>query len=126
MVRPSHFEIQAQEPERAIAFYRHVFDWRFDPFGPPGEYWLITTGDEGPGINGGLMPRRGPPPSGGEPVTAAVLACTVEDIDSFTDRVEKAGGALEVAKMEIPGAGWVAYLKDTEGNLVGLWEKSAS
>ena len=125
MPRPSHFELQAQEPERAIAFYRDLFGWNFEPFGPPGAYWLIKTGDEEPGIDGGLMPRRGPAPSGDEPMTAAVLACTIDDVDSYVKRAVAAGGAIAVPKQEIEGAGSVAYVKDTEGNVVGLWQRSA-
>ncbi len=58
MPRPVHFEIHADDPERAAAFYRSVFDWEIEKWEGPREYWLVTTGPEGtPGINGGLMKR---------------------------------------------------------------------
>ena len=44
MPRPIHFEIPADQPERASAFYRDVFGWQFRKWDGPMPYWLITTG----------------------------------------------------------------------------------
>jgi predicted enzyme related to lactoylglutathione lyase len=57
-MRPVHFEIHATDPERAVAFYGRVFGWKFERWGEI-PYWLITTGDTNPGIDGGLVPRQG-------------------------------------------------------------------
>ena len=70
MNRVVHFEIQAENPERAASFYREVFGWQIDEWLIPkvkikdeNRYWQVTTGSEAePGINGGLVFRRGPPP----------------------------------------------------------------
>src|SRR6185503_13756040 len=60
MGRVVHFDIQTSNPQATIAFYSGLFGWEFQPFGPPDFYWLITTGPEGtPGINGGMVRRRG-------------------------------------------------------------------
>ena len=60
MARVIHFEIQADNPERAIGFYKGLFGWEFAQWNGPQAYWLIKTGpDSQPGINGGLLPRRG-------------------------------------------------------------------
>lgn len=60
MPRVIHFEIHAGEPARAISFYEKVFGWTFQKWEGPMEYWLVITGpDDQPGINGGLLPRRG-------------------------------------------------------------------
>ena len=77
MPRPIHFEIQAENPERAISFYQSLFGWTFSQWGQE-KYWLITTGDKAqPGIDGGLLPR---PVPGGPAEMAAVNAfvCTVD------------------------------------------------
>jgi predicted enzyme related to lactoylglutathione lyase len=58
MPRPVHFEIHASEPQRLIDFYSEVFGWRFERWGEV-PYWVISTGDEDMGINGGLTPRAG-------------------------------------------------------------------
>ncbi len=73
MNRVVHFEIQAEDPQRAASFYREVFGWQIDEWLIPGveikdenRYWQVVTGLETePGINGGLVFRRGPGSSGG-------------------------------------------------------------
>lgn len=120
MARVVHFEVHAAEPQRAIRFYESVFGWKFSKM--PGEgmaYWLISTG-EGDGINGGLLPRQGPPPSDGQPVNAYACTLSVEDIDASMKAGVEAGGVVALPRMTIPGIGYVGYLKDTEGNIFGL------
>ena len=89
MNRIIHFEIHAGDPERAAKFYRDVFGWEIHEYVIPGvemidenRYWLVTTGPETePGINGGLMFRRGPAPVEGQPVNAFVCTIGVADLD---------------------------------------------
>jgi hypothetical protein len=121
--RPIHFEIHAQDPERAMAFYRTLFGWRFERWGEV-EYWVALTGDSVPGINGGLLPRRGPPPADGVAVNAWVCTVEVEDLDACLAKAEKAGGRLAAPKMAIGEMGWVAYVKDTEGNILGMMQNA--
>src|SRR2546423_11695103 len=60
MARVIHFEIQAENPDRAISFYENLFGWEFTKWDGPQPYWLVKTGPEGqPGINGGGEPPRG-------------------------------------------------------------------
>jgi predicted enzyme related to lactoylglutathione lyase len=122
MPRVVHFEIHASDPERAIGFYRRVFDWRFKPWSGA-EYWMIETGEDGPGINGGLVRRRGPPPIARQPVGAYVCTIDVEAIDTYIERAVTAGGAVVVPKMAVPGIGWIAYANDSEGNIFGLLQR---
>ena len=80
MSRLTWFEIHAADPARAMRFYGGLFDWTFDGFGD--DYWLIRTGDPAkPGIDGGLMPRRGPTPAPGQPVNAYTCVVSVGDLD---------------------------------------------
>ena len=58
MARVVHFEIPADQPERAIEFYSKIFGWQFQKWDGPMPYWMINTG-EGPGINGGWVTRGG-------------------------------------------------------------------
>ena len=61
MPRVVHFEVPADEPERAAGFYREVFGWQAQRWEGPQEYWLLTTGpDDVAGINGGIMRRQEP------------------------------------------------------------------
>ena len=60
MPKVIHFEIHAGDPKRAMTFYKAVFGWEFTAWDGPEDYWVIRTGpkDE-PGIDGGLIRRRG-------------------------------------------------------------------
>ena len=126
MPRPIHFEIQAENPERAIKFYRELFGWEFNQWGRQ-PYWLIKTGEKGtPGIDGGLMPRRGPGPAGHAAVNAFVCTVDVANCDAMAKRVAELGGAIAMPKMPIPTVGWLAYAKDTEGNIFGMMQMDAN
>lgn len=126
MNRVVHFEIHAENPERAAKFYRDLFGWKIEQWGQ-NPYWMIITGEESkdtpgkwPGINGGLVPRRGPAPTDGAAVNA--YACTVEvvSVDAMIQQAVAAGGKIALPKMAVPGVGWLVYLKDTEGNIFGM------
>jgi predicted enzyme related to lactoylglutathione lyase len=124
MGRVIHFEIHAADPERAVRFYRALLGWQMVKWDGPEEYWLITTGPkEQPGINGGMVRRRGPAPVEGQAVNAFVCTVEVENLQETLSKVETAGGVLAVATMPIAGVGWLAFIKDTEGNLLGLMQR---
>ena len=126
MPRPIHFEIHAEDPQRAISFYTALFGWKFEQWaGKP--YWLVMTGDQTtPGIDGGLLPRRGPGPADMAAVSAFVCTIDVPDVDASSKRVTELGGAIALPKMPIPTVGWLAYGKDTEGNLFGMMTMDAN
>ena len=114
--------------ERAVRFYSDLFHWTFTKWAGPADYWLIETGpSDQPGINGGLLPRRGPSPSpapvGGEPVIGFVGTIDVESVDATVARGTSLGGTVGLPKMPIPGVGWLAYLKDPEGNVFGVMQR---
>lgn len=122
MPRPVHFEIHAEDQDRAQRFYEAMFGWTFQAWGDSG-YRMIDTGAEGIGINGGLMRRQGPSPAGGEPVASWVCTVDVDDVDAYLARAEASGGSVALPKMAIPGVGWLAYVKDTEGNILGMMQE---
>lgn len=120
MPRPIHFEIHADDMDRAQRFYETMFGWRFA--GVEGStYRLIQTG-AGPGIDGGMMQRRGPPPQGGEPLNSWVCTLDVDDLEASLTGAQANGGALALPRMAIPGVGWLAYVKDSEGNILGMMQ----
>jgi predicted enzyme related to lactoylglutathione lyase len=127
MSRPIHFEIHASNPERAIAFYQKAFGWTFQKWEGPMPYWLVATGpDDQPGINGGLVQRQGGEPVNGQAVNAYVCTVGVESIDASMSAVEANGGTVAVPRMAVPGVGWLAYYKDTEGNIFGMMQADPS
>ena len=125
MSRVIHFEIHAGDPDRAIKFYKNLFDWTFQKWEGPMEYWLVTTGpDDQPGINGGLLRRQGE--IDGHAVIAYVCTFDVVDIDASLKTAEANGAQVAVPKMPIPGMGWLVYCKDTEGNIFGMMQGDPS
>ena len=125
MARVVHFEIHADEPERAADFYRRVFQWEITKWAGPIEYWLVKTGpSEQPGINGGIMKRPVPAGSGG--MTSYVCTIDVASVDESVKKATEAGGSVALPKQAIPGVGWLAYCKDTEGNVFGMMQQEAS
>lgn len=115
--RPVHFEIPAKEPEKLAKFYTDVFGWQFMKAPIPGmDYWLCKTGTEGAGINGAIMPRQNPEHNLTNYINVANLDATVE-------KATKAGAKVALAKMPVPGVGFVACLIDPQGNMCGLWEQ---
>ncbi len=128
MNRVVHFEVHARDMDKMQKFYETVFGWQIQDLGPQmGNYRMVTTGKDElgrawPGINGGMNPRMGPSPVGGEPVNAFVCTIQVEDLDAFIGKVTSAGGSIAVPRMPIPGVGWLAYMKDPEGNIFGMMQ----
>jgi uncharacterized protein len=134
MSRVVHFEIHAADPERAATFYRDVFGWEVREWTIPGvevapehRYWLATTGPDGaPGINGGIIVRRGPPPQPGQAVNAYVCTLDVTSLDESLERAIAAGATLAVPRMPIRGVGWLAYCSDPVGNIFGMMQNDPS
>ncbi|MBS1810816.1 MAG: VOC family protein [Acidobacteria bacterium] len=123
MARVCHFEIHADDPNRAIAFYQTVFGWQFNKWEGPQDYWLIKTGEsDQPGIDGGLLRRMGPAPTDGQAVNAFVCTLITKTIDEDVNQATLNGGTVAVPKMAVPGIGWLAYVKDTEGNILGIMQ----
>lgn len=121
----THFEIPVDDLARAQAFYRDAFGWQFSS--PPGmDYTLVTTTptgeagvpDEPGSINGGMLPRL-------EPVLTPVITVTVEDIDAALEAIERLGGAAVQGRTPVGPIGFAAYAKDSEGNVIGLWQDAA-
>ncbi|MHB8404923.1 MAG: VOC family protein [Gammaproteobacteria bacterium] len=125
MPRVIHFEIHANDPERAMRFYRSVFGWDFIPIkNMPVDYWGIKTGEsEQPGIDGGLMGRL--IPVDGAAVTSFVCTVAVPDPDQYLMKVASSSGQRTGNKLAIRDIGWLAYCKDTEGNLFGMMQADA-
>jgi predicted enzyme related to lactoylglutathione lyase len=125
MPRVVHFEIHADDPQRAVNFYQNVFGWQINKWGGPEDYWLVTTGaDNEPGINGAILQRRGP--INGDAVIAYVCTIDVPDLDEAMAKATSQGGTVALPKMPVPGVGWLAYYKDSEGNIFGMMQTDAA
>jgi predicted enzyme related to lactoylglutathione lyase len=115
-----HFEIPADDVERAQKFYGELFGWKIEKFtGPtPMAYWSITTSAEKGGmglLGGGMMQRMAPQ----QQITIYI---EVPSVDEYVDRVKKLGGQVCFPKTAVPGMGYFAVCLDLEHNGFGLWE----
>ena len=122
MNRVVHFEIQAENPERAMKFYQSVFGWEFKQWGEQ-EYWMVMTAPQDskePGINGGLLPRPAKVPPQQSGTNAYVCTVQVADFDVIAKKIGAAGGIVAMPKYAFPGMAWQGYFVDTEGNTFGL------
>lgn len=119
-MRVIHFEIGADNPERAVKFYTDAFGWKVEKWDSPDkevEYWLVTTGPKDqPGIDGGIFRRPGPAKGN------VINTIDVTSVDDSAKKITELGGKLAVPKMPIPGVGWLAYCEDSEGNVFGIMQ----
>ena len=126
MGRLVHFEIHASQPQALIDFYTELLGWSFSRWGDI-DYWAISTGPkDSPGIDGGLLPRQGGRPEEMAAVNAFVCTAEVKSVDGAVARAVERGGSVAFPKNPVPGIGWLAYVKDPDGNIVGLLEPDES
>ena len=121
-----HFEIPADDIERAKRFYGSIFGWELQDY-PEMDYTTVRTTPvddatqmpvEPGAINGGMFRRAPGAPSG------PVFMIDVESVDDGLKRIEAAGGGVVTQRTEIPGMGAFAYFTDPEGNTLGIWENA--
>ncbi|SNT39559.1 hypothetical protein SAMN05421812_105276 [Asanoa hainanensis] len=124
--RVTHFEIPADNVERAERFYAESFGWNIQDM-PEMSYAMLNTTPSGkdgrptdPGaINGGMMKRSGM-------FTSPVVTIDVDDIDEALATVEQHGGSTKMGRQAVGDMGFTGYFSDTEGNLIGLWQSAKS
>ena len=124
MDKVQHFEIPADDLERAGEFYSKVFGWKIQDSGMEGmDYHMLHTVEvddkympkEAGAINGGMFPRT-------EQKEGPMIVITVEDVEAAVDEVKENGGEIVMDPDKVGDMGIYARIKDTEGNMIGLWE----
>ncbi|HVP94544.1 MAG TPA: VOC family protein [Methanoregulaceae archaeon] len=125
MPKGIHFDIAADDPEKAVTFYHSVFGWQINKFEGPMDYWLVTAGSQSePGIDGGIGKRSDRVATGRS--GHIIITFSVPSVDEYIERIRKAGGNVLMAKAPIPGVGYIAYCTDAEGNEFGILEADPS
>jgi len=117
-----HFEIPSDNVDRSKKFYSDLFGWNIEKVAPEKlpeglEYWAITTTDHNGNnaVAGGMMKRMMPEQQG---ITNYI---DVKSVEEYSSKVEQLGGKVRMAKMAVPGMGYLAVCSDTENNTFGLW-----
>ncbi len=131
MDKVTHFEIPANDKEKAKQFYSSVFGWRINDIpmqmsGGEGSYTTATTVQvdqetmvptEAGAINGAITER-------GAIASAPVITITVDAIEDSIEKITAAGGGVVQGRQEVTGMGYYAYVTDPSGNVIGLWENA--
>jgi hypothetical protein len=112
-----HLAINADNVQRAKAFYETVFGWRFEPWGPPDFYLARTAGED---FTMALQGRRELRP--GARMLGFEATMAVENIGAAAASVEAAGGRIVMPEVYIEGVGRLIYFEDPEGNLAGAMQ----
>ncbi len=122
-----HFEIPADDMNRAINFYRTVFGWENNPI-PGVDYKRLLTKrisekDLNPRpfeVNGAIVERS-------DLFQRPIITISVKDMDATLKKIHEYGGTIKEGKKPLGERGYTAYFLDTEGNTMGLWQmRSAS
>lgn len=112
-----HFEVPAEDMERAKKFWTELLGWSIEGSKEFSDYEMIRTRtvDGSEGIGGGIMKRQ-------HPDQQMVNYFDVDDVEKYTARVTELGGKVVMAKSPVPGMGWFAICLDSENNAFGLWQ----
>lgn len=131
MKKVVHFEIPADNLDRARKFYEETFGWQLSDW--PMEDGSVYVGartvevdeqtfipKELGAINGALVQRD-------EYVKTPQVTVNVPSVDEYINKIIAKGGQVVKPKQAIGDSnmgviGYYAYVSDTEGNLLGLWE----
>lgn len=124
MDKVGHFEVPADDVDRAKKFYSECFDWQMQDI-PEMNYTIIKTVEvddkqipKEPGaINGGLFKRQADMPH-------PQIFINVNDISQSLKTIEEHGGEIIRGKTPVGNMGFVANFKDPEGNILGLWQEN--
>ena len=112
-----HFEINADDVQRAKAFYEKVFKWKIQSWPGNPDYNLIEAGEESEtGINGGLQKRE-------DSADQIFNYISVSSVDDTKNQIEENGGTIESPRISVPGVGHFYMFKDPEGNKLGIMEE---
>ena len=112
-----HVEYPAKDVERAAQFWSGVGGWTIEDAGVPGvDYRMFQEGDQGGAVY--------PPPDGSD-MQGPIVYYGSEDIDADIAKVRELGGEAD-DKQPIPGVGWFARCKDTEGSPFSFFQSDES
>jgi predicted enzyme related to lactoylglutathione lyase len=115
-----HVELNTADPEKAKAFYSKLFQWQLEdvpnPAVPDGSYTVIKVGT---GTGGGMMKQVPGGPSGW------LAYVEVDDIQAATAKAKSLGGKVMKDVTEVMGMGWLSFIQDPTGAVLGLWKSKS-
>jgi uncharacterized protein len=118
--KTSWFDLLVNDPINARSFYEGLFNWKFLLMNesPVSDYWVIQAGEE---LIGGIRQTSAGPSGHSTPI----LYFTVDDLDSYSNRVKELGGKLIGEPVDLgKDRGSYQWFRDREQNVVALWAPS--
>jgi predicted enzyme related to lactoylglutathione lyase len=106
-----HFEIGVRDQAKAGEFYSRLFDWKIED--KQGKLMLRTGDDVGGHLN----------TLGHEPHHYTLFYVMVEDVAASVAKCEQLGGSKIVGPVKLEPNNAFAWVKDPEGNVIGLYEE---
>lgn len=111
-----HFEIPADDPEKARAFYAQLFGWSIVPAPGKDDYLFIRTSQTHPAaVSGGILKRL-------DPKHGVTVYFAVESVEATVTKIEALGGEVVQPRTAVPKMGWTAVARDPQGNPLGLFQ----
>lgn len=115
-----HVELNTPDPKKAKAFYAKLFQWQMEELPnsavPDGSYTMVKVGE---GTGGGIMQQIPGGPSGW------LAYVEVSDIRATTQAAKSLGGRIMKEPVEVMGTGWISFIQDPTGAVLGLWQPKA-
>jgi uncharacterized protein len=111
-----HVELNTPDPDKAKEFYSKLFQWQLEDVPnsavPNGSYTMIKVGE---GTGGGILKQIPRGPSGW------LAYVEVDDIQLATQKAKSLGGKIMKEPLEVVGMGWLSFIQDPTGAVLGLW-----
>jgi len=115
-----HVELNTADPAKAKTFYSKLFQWQLEdvpnPAVPDSSYTMIKVGT---GTGGGIMKQVPGGPSGW------LAYVEVDDIQAATAKAKSLGGKVMKNVTEVMGMGWLSFIQDPTGAVLGLWKSKS-
>ena len=117
MAKVVHFEIHSKNIDKAKDFFSKVFNWEFDRWGGPKNYWLLNSDDEN-SIKATIIDTT-------SELQGVINTIEVFSIDETLEKVVKLGGKILLKKTLVENTGYIAYFSDLDSNVFGIVEKNS-
>lgn len=116
----AHFAVNADDLDASRRFYERTMGWRFEPWGPPEFFHILTPSSGRPGPIGALQRRRAL--DGDARITGFECTVAVPDVDAVATAATATGGRVLMERTTIAGVGHLVWLADPSGNVVGAMQ----
>ncbi len=123
MCKVVHFEIPANNIERAKKFYSDIFGWQMIKTPMADDFYLVNTVETDEkgmpktsgAINGDIMKRT-------SKEETPIIVIKVPSMDEYLKKLKNAGCKVVIETQQIGGMGLYSRFIDPEGNIIGMWQ----